>query len=163
MYSDRCRIVEATTRQHFLQGVKLFREYAASLNFDLGYQGFEKELLEVEKQYGPPDGALLLVEHHDHFIGCVAVRRLTDTIGEVKRMYLEPSARGKGLGAEMLKEIMQIAIRLGYEKLRLDTKATMHSAIKLYTAAGFNPIAAYTFHPSDDVLYFECDLNEGRS
>lgn len=123
----------------------LLREYAATLEVDLAYQGFEQEVAGLPGAYAPPSGELLLARDPDGAaLGCVALRAL-DPIGccEMKRLYVAPRARGRGLGRALMDAIITRAIRLGYREMRLDTLPTMTAAIAMYRASGFRAVAPY--------------------
>jgi len=148
----------AATPQQYEAARAIFRAYARSLDFDLQFQGFEKELEDIDQQYGPPEGALILAYHDSEVIGCVAVRKLSATESELKRMYVLPGFRGMKLGETLLLRALQAAKDLGYQKLRLDTLPDMTSAIKLYEAHGFKRIAPYRFNPMQGAIYMEAEL-----
>jgi hypothetical protein len=66
----------------------LFEEYAGSLNFDLGYQDFEKELQTIDLQYRAPSGALLLYfTDNENAVGCAGIRKLAEVTAEVSGMF----------------------------------------------------------------------------
>jgi len=123
----------------------LFRAYAASLPIDLAYQGFATELAGLPGAYAAPSGALLLArDRAGAAIGCAALRPLADHgCCEMKRLFVDPAARGLGLGRALMEAIVGEAARLGYREVRLDTLPTMTAAIAMYRAAGFEPIAPY--------------------
>jgi ribosomal protein S18 acetylase RimI-like enzyme len=122
----------------------LFQAYATSLPVDLGYQDFGTELATLPGKYGPPAGALLLArDRNGGAIGCVGLRPLADGCCEMKRLYVDPVARGSGLGQALLEAVLAEAVRLGYRAIRLDTLPTMVAAIAMYRRAGFEPIAPY--------------------
>lgn len=122
----------------------LFRAYAASLPVDLGYQDFEAELAGLPGKYASPAGALLLARAPDGApLGCVGLRPLGDGVCEMKRLYLDPAARGSGLGRALAAAIADAARALGYRELCLDTLPGMTAALGLYRAMGFTEIAAY--------------------
>ena len=122
----------------------LFRAYAASLPIDLGYQDFETELATLPGKYSPPGGALLIARHRaGQPLGCVGLRPLADGVSEMKRLYVDPIARGSGLGQALMAAILAEAVRLGYREICLDTLPTMAAAIAMYRRAGFAPVAPY--------------------
>lgn len=150
--------IRATTIAEYNAAGDLFREYAASLDFDLCFQDFDRELREIQTQYQSPSGGLILVQSSRLFVGCAGVRLFQDGIAELKRMYVRPAHRGQGLGRKLLQEALDLARELNYERIRLDTITTMTEAKHLYVAAGFYPIDEYRFNPVGAVLYFEKKL-----
>ena len=110
----------------------LLLEYAGSLSFDLCFQDFERELAGLPGDYAPPDGALLLARVDGAPAGCVALRRLGGTAGELKRLYVRPGHRGLGLGRALAESAITTARELGYGQLRLDTTPEMAAAHELY-------------------------------
>jgi GNAT superfamily N-acetyltransferase len=135
---------------------ELFLEYAASLDVDLAFQGFEAELAQLPGKYAPPGGELLLARGEDGApVGCVGLRPL-DIPGacEVKRLYVRAAARGTGLGRLLAVSIVDLAASCGYREIMLDTLPSMSSAIALYKALGFRPIPAYWNNIVPGILYF---------
>src|SRR5690606_23835239 len=94
---------------------ELFLEYAASLDFDLCFQGFDQELATLPGKYAPPAGALLLGMVENAPIGCLAMRRHDDTICELKRLWVRPPFRGQGYGRRLVEKILQTAASAGYQ------------------------------------------------
>ena len=91
------------TGQDMLEEVKeLFLEYAQSLTIDLSFQNFEEELKSLPGKYGPPDGLLVLALVDDKAVGCVALRKISETICEMKRLYVRKKFRGLGIGKGLL-------------------------------------------------------------
>lgn len=123
----------------------LFRAYAAALPVDLAYQDFAAELAALPGKYAPPGGELLLArDASGAALGCVALRPLGDDgVCEMKRLYLDPSARGTGLGRALAQAVADVARGLGYRELRLDTLPSMSTALRLYRDMGFAEIDAY--------------------
>jgi GNAT superfamily N-acetyltransferase len=137
---------------------RLIREYAASLPFGLGFQGFEAELANLGTIYAPPAGELLLARRDGAVVGVVGVRPLAEDVCEMKRMYVVPAMRGRGLGLTLGFAIAQAARRLGYRRMRLDTVDTMQAAIKNYRALGCVEIPPYYDNPVPGARYFELVL-----
>jgi ribosomal protein S18 acetylase RimI-like enzyme len=121
----------------------LFVEYAKSLNFDLCFQGFDRELSELPGAYAPPKGRILLAESEGRVLGVIALRPLDARVCEMKRLYVRPEARGQRLGERLARAIIADAATLGYTTMRLDTHETMIAAIDLYRALGFREIGEY--------------------
>jgi GNAT superfamily N-acetyltransferase len=133
----------------------LFRAYAASLPIDLTYQDFEAELSALPGKYAPPSGALLLARVAGGGpLGCVALRPLGQNgICEMKRLYIEPAARGLGLGKALVEAILNEAGRVGYTEMRLDTLPSMRLALALYGSFGFKPTEPYYDTPVPDTVF----------
>ena len=108
---------------------------------------------DVVDDYRAPGGVFLLVRNGDTVVGCGAVRRLEAGVGELKRMWIDPGARGRGLGRRLLDALEDAARALGYGQLRLDTHAVLVEAIGLYEAQGYRRIARYHDHPDPTHFY----------
>src|SRR5579859_7652281 len=91
-------VAQAESPAQIAQTRELFLEYAQSLGFSLCFQNFDQELVGLPGDYAPPQGRLLLAEYEGELAGCVALHQLEDGICEMKRLYLRPQFRGKGLG-----------------------------------------------------------------
>lgn len=153
------RIATATTDEHIDAARRLFSEYAASLGIDLGFQGFESELANLPGDYAPPHGALLLALQGEDAVGCAALRPLdTPGIAEMKRLYVTPGGRGRGIGPRLTGAIIEAARVAGYERIRLDTLPTMGSAQRMYERFGFRDIEAYRYNPVDATRFLELEL-----
>lgn len=149
----------AATEKQFSEGVKLFVEYAASLDIDLAFQGFADELASIHLQYNIPFGALVIAYYNGNAIGCAGVRRIDNETAELKRMFVQPKFRGYQAGKRLLALAIDLAKELGYQKLRLDTVPSMLPAIKLYHAHGFVEIPPYRFNPFPGAIYMEKTLS----
>jgi len=139
---------------------QLFLEYAQSLPIDLCFQGFERELNELPGSYAPPDGRLLIASVNVVAAGCVALRKITPRICEMKRLYVRREFRGKGLGRLLAEAAIEAARESGYELLRLDTLPSMDEAISLYKSLGFQPIEPYYPDPTGSAVFMELALKK---
>ncbi|HWA39209.1 MAG TPA: GNAT family N-acetyltransferase [Burkholderiales bacterium] len=137
------------------EGRRLVREYAASLAVDLCFQNFDEEMARFETHYGPPDGCFLV---HEGSLGCVGLRKFADGVGEMKRLYVVPEARGRGIGEALARRVIEEARARGYRKLVLDTLPDMKAAQALYRSLGFREIPSYRHNPVAGTLYFELTL-----
>ncbi len=148
----------ASTDEDVARARALVEEYAASLGFDLDFQGFEAELAAFPGEYGPPTGAILLAERDGAAVGCVCLRRFSEDVCEMKRLYVAPSARGSEAGRALAEALFDEGRRLGYCRMRLDTVVAMSAANALYRSLGFREIDPYRVNPLDGATFFERDL-----
>lgn len=146
--------------EDFLKAKNLFIEYANSLDFDLHFQNFNKELEEINIQYNKPDGGLILIidTQSGEEVGCAGIRRSEEKIAELKRMFIRKEHRTKGLGKKLLQKAIELSKEFGYEKIRLDTLDTMKAAIALYEKFGFKQTGAYRHNPHDNVRFYELKI-----
>ena len=151
-------IIHAFKKEHYEQAVNLFKQYAESLGFDLDFQNFDDELVNLETMYSPPTGCLLLAEYYDQIVGCVGLRRFDEGVCEMKRMYVLSEFRSKKIGRKLAVAIIAEARKCGYQKMLLDTIAFMKEATALYQSLGFQPIDAYRYNPIDGATYYELNL-----
>ena len=153
------KLTQAESPAQIAQARELFLEYAHSLGFSLCFQNFDQELAELPGDYAPPEGRLLLVESEAQLAGCVALHKLDSRICEMKRLYLRPQFRGKGLGRVLAERIVAEARQIGYRRMRLDTvEPVMKDAVAMYRKLGFKEIAPYCSNPITGALYMELDL-----
>jgi len=152
------RLVRPGTQDDWRRARLLLEEYAASLDVDLCFQDFARELDHLPEQYGPPAGAFLIAEEDGAYLGCVGLRRFADGVAEMKRLYAAPAARGKGTGRLLAVGVIDAARELGYRRLRLDTLPSMKEARALYASLGFRETEAYRPNPVHGATFFELDL-----
>jgi GNAT superfamily N-acetyltransferase len=130
---------------------------------------------EIRARYGgkeepgtPPsasDVSVVLVARDEDgtAVGCGALRDLGDGVAEVKRMYVVPTARGRGVSKVVLAGLENAARERGWTTLRLETGTQQPEAVRLYTSAGYRPIAAfggYVGAPhTEDSLFYERSLD----
>jgi GNAT superfamily N-acetyltransferase len=152
-------VFQAESVSRIAQARELFLEYAKSLGFSLCFQNFDQELAGLPGDYSPPDGRLLLAEHESKLAGCVALHKINAHVCEMKRLYLCPQFRGKGLGRALAERIIAEARQIGYQSMRLDTvEPVMKDAVVMYRRLGFREIPAYRANPMPGTLYMELQL-----
>jgi putative acetyltransferase len=150
---------QAESPAQIAQARDLFLEYAQSLGFSLCFQNFDQELAGLPGDYAPPQGRLLLAEYEGELAGCVALHELEAGICEMKRLYLRPRFRGKGLGRALADRIIAEARAIGYQRMRLDTvEPVMTDAVAMYRKLGFKEVAPYRANPIAGAMYMELEL-----
>lgn len=137
----------------------LFTEYAHAIQVDLCFQGFDRELAGLPGGYAPPEGRLFLAFEDQQPAGCVGLRKLGDGICEMKRLYVRPAFRCRGLGRELATTVIAAARAVGYKCMRLDTLGSMTEAIRLYESLGFQRVAPYYDNPSGCAIFMELRLD----
>lgn len=124
-------------------------------------RAFEQELSDLPGKYAPPDGSLLLARVAGAGVGCVAARRLDDQTCEMKRMFVEPRARGRGVARALSESLIEGAREAGYATMFLDTSVRQAEARSLYASLGFEEVASY-YEVPDDVrdwlVFYRLDL-----
>lgn len=121
-------------------------------------QGFERELTHLQEKYGAPHGRLYLVRVDGDPAGCVAMKRLDENRCELKRLYIRPSFRGRGLARRLLEQLLADARAEGYEAMLLDTFPFLSRAVCLYRTLGFYEIPSYNNTPLENLIYMQKDL-----
>jgi putative acetyltransferase len=146
---------------------RLFEEYAAWLDEDLCFQGFADELATLPGKYAPPRGRLLLAGPSGDAFGCVALRPLDEgadgAVGEVKRLYVAPRARGQGWGRKLAQAVIDEARVVAYAQLKLDTLERMTDARRLYESLGFVRCDPYYHNPLGAPVYMALDMRASRA
>jgi GNAT superfamily N-acetyltransferase len=154
------RITPVLTEKSVSQARNLFREYASMPGVAPCIEDFEKEVAGLPGSYAPPGGRLLLAIQENpgsmgEAIGCAALRKFETATCEMKRLYVRPALRGKGAGRELVSALIAEARSIGYQRMLLDTLATMKEAHKLYRTLGFREIPSYQKNPLASALFFE--------
>jgi GNAT superfamily N-acetyltransferase len=152
------RLLQAATPHQWDEARRLVREYAASLNVDLSFQNFDDELQHFTTEYAAPRGAFILAEAEGQHFACIGLRQFSADSGEIKRLYVAPAARGRGLGRVLVERIIAVAREVGYRSVLLDTLPFMKEAQALYLSLGFQPTTAYRFNPIEGSAFLRLDL-----
>lgn len=147
-----------TDGENLLWTRELFIEYQKYLGIDFCFQNFDKELETLPGKYAPPSGRLLLAWCDSKVAGCAALRKISDRVCEMKRMYVRPEFRRKGIGRKLALALIEEALKIGYKKMKLDTLPLMKEAIPLYQTLGFKETDAYRYNPVEGAMYMELDL-----
>lgn len=110
-----------------------------------------------QQMYIENGGTFLVLMEDERIIGTAALRRLEETICEIKRLWLLPEYQGQGLGYRMMMELLAVARQMGYRKVRLETSPAYQArAFAFYKRLGFNQIPRFGDDPDDVAL--EMDL-----
>jgi putative acetyltransferase len=147
--------IHARSQDDFNTAAELFREYARDINIDLSFQNFEDEISGLSAMYAEPNGGIILCKQDVRYVGCIAIRRIDEEACELKRMYVRPSFRNKGVGKCLLEQALMLATKLKYKRVRLDTLNYMEPAIRLYEEFEFKRIQPYYFNPNGTAIFFE--------
>jgi len=99
--------------------------------------------LEDRVKFYPPDGRFYVIRHSNTYIGVGCLKRLTPTVAEVQRMYVQPHARGIGAGRRLIGRLLTDARAIGYEAVRLESLKLLSVAHALYRSIGFVEITPY--------------------
>jgi GNAT superfamily N-acetyltransferase len=146
-------IVEVESESQLEQTRLLFRDYFTFLaqdhGLDISYQGIENELAALPGEYAPPNGRLILALESGEPAGCAALRALNSGDCELKRMYVLPRFRGRGVGRALAGWLIGEARSAGYRRILLDTASVLHSAISLYESLGFTRTPPYYDVPAE--------------
>ena len=140
----------------------LMQEYVDWLPFDVSdFQDVEREMSELSLEYGPPDGFAVLAALGDELAGVAGVRRFTPGVAELKRMWVRPTARGRGVGRWLADRAISEARSRGYRSVRLDTVTdVMAEANSLYESLGFEDITPYRENPLPSARFMELGLED---
>lgn len=155
-------IVLARSPRHLQHARALFEAYAASLSIDLGFQGLAAELDALHQMYAAPRGGIFLAyDEASSPVGCAAFRpcpSVGPTVAEMKRLFVQPAARGHRLGCRLAERTVRAASAAGYQRMVLDTLRSMTAARAVYAQLGFEEVAAYYDNPVPDVVYMAAQL-----
>jgi ribosomal protein S18 acetylase RimI-like enzyme len=139
----------------------MMRRYQTWIGLDLCFQNFDAELAALPGAYVLPQGNLWIARDAADGtpLGIIAVKPLDDSACEMKRLWVEDAAKGRGVGRMLAQTAIEFARDAGYAEMRLDTLRTrMPAAVALYQSLGFRETAAYVHNPEPDVLYMSITL-----
>ena len=151
-------ITIAETDDDLAQVRALFSEYASSIGVDLSFQDFDREFENLPGEYAPPSGCILLARMGSEPVGCVALRRISEEICEMKRLYVNSSFRRKSIGRKLSESVIAEARSRGYRIMKLDTLPSMRDALRLYESLGFAKTTPYRYNPIKGTVFMQLDL-----
>jgi GNAT superfamily N-acetyltransferase len=150
------KMYEIKSAYNELDNIKiLFKEYLDMLDENLDFQNYQYEINNLLSIYGEPNGRLYVIYHEGSLAGCVALKKISDDIGELKRLFIRNKYRNLGLGNALIQKIITDAGIIGYKKIYLDTLKRLNSAFNLYKKSGFEEIEAYYENPLENVIYMQ--------
>ncbi|MGB6501377.1 MAG: GNAT family N-acetyltransferase [Thermoplasmata archaeon] len=156
---DWARDVETVRRlfQNYREWIAAHRDTnpAAESTVNAGLGQIDRQIAGLPGAYGPPHGDVLLAFAGDAVVACGSLGEIEPKVGEIKRIFVRADHRGPGFGPRMTGALLDRAEILGYERVRVDTLASMTAAIEFYQEMGFRPISAYWPHPAPGALFFE--------
>ncbi len=154
-------IVQAKTPEQLNQVRYLLRTYGQLRNRhnQVGLPDAPIELDFLPGQYAQPEGCLLLALYDNQPAGCVALRKRQDATCEMRRLFVKERFRGMRVAKALVNELLQFALRTGYQIMRLDTDPWMKPAQALYRSIGFVEVEAYRYNPIKGIRFYELDLS----
>jgi putative acetyltransferase len=118
-------------------------------------KGELSDIDDYESHYTKQRGLFLVITDMDEVIGTGAIRRIDNSICELKRLWLLEKYQGKGIGYRILQELIKFAQANGYEKIRLETDNEQERAIRFYQSVGFQRIEKFNNRNSDNYMEME--------
>ncbi|MCU1362107.1 MAG: MarR family transcriptional regulator [Ilumatobacteraceae bacterium] len=110
--------------------------------------GFDAaEALVAASALNPPSGLLVVAKLGDDVVGCGAIQWIDDVTGEIKRMWVDSTRRGIGLGKGLLGHLEQQVWSSGRSRVVLDTNESLAEAIAMYRGLGYDAIERYNDNP----------------
>lgn len=135
------------------QGLLSFLNSALSeMGYDFLPDGKDADIRDINYVYIKNRGSFHVVDYHGEIRGCVGVKRLSDEIAELKRLYIARECRGLGCGRVLCINAIEDARNFGYKFLRLDTTMKSQAALALFRKLGFYEIARYNSDPFAEVF-----------
>ena len=121
-----------------------FEQYYAELDdrFEAGFEVAAALPLRLD-ELTPPRGLVLVARLEGAPIGCGAVKLSDPDVAEIKRMWVSPSARGRGLGGRLLAELEARAVSAGKSRARLETNRSLTEAVAMYRRRGYREVAPF--------------------
>jgi ribosomal protein S18 acetylase RimI-like enzyme len=158
---EHFQLVRDLTRKYIAWDVSRTAELGLDPNVLMEFQyaqGGER----LPGDFSPPEGCLLLATFDGNAAGCGAFHKLAPSVCEMKRVYVRPEFRGRGIGRDLATHLVSTARKAGYASMRLETVTFMDTAIALYESLGFHRIDPYYEIPTSFLpitVFMELDLH----
>lgn len=152
------RIEKAIFPRDLKAVLDIYREYVESTTVDLGFQENEKEFVCLAEKYSSNESQIYLAYMVDQVVGCAAFRKVNDDMCEMKRVYVRPVARGKKVGAKLVRRIIEESRSMGFKTICLDVLPEFQTALKLYKSYGFTAHEPITHNPVPGTEFLGLDL-----
>jgi ribosomal protein S18 acetylase RimI-like enzyme len=112
-------------------------------------EGFDRETDSATALYGyrPPGGEFIVAQISGEVVGCGALRLFAPGVGEIKRMWVAPQVRGRGVARKLLGALERAAAERHLHTVRLDTHASLAEALQLYRTSGYREIPRFNDNP----------------
>lgn len=157
MSAPAIAIVEVTTPAHIEQFRALLMQYAAEREGSFS-ERMMQDLRDLPGRYAAPDGGLFIALCDGMPVATAAWMKFSDELIEMKRVYVQPAQRGKGIGRKLSQHIIDEAARRGFAQVGISTWATATPAIMLYQSLGFKEIAPFRTSPIPGLVYMGLDM-----
>lgn len=150
-YPEEVGILFSEYTKMLIAGDSSFQKY-------LDIQHYDDEIKHLEIKYGLPYGRLYLAYCGGQLAGCIGLRKIDGKNCEMKRLYVRPRFRGKQIGNQLVRKIIEDAKEIGYSHMLLDTLPFLESAVHMYQKYGFYEIESYNDSPMSTSIYMRLDL-----
>jgi len=137
----------------------IYHEYVDSISASLDFQNNQSEFSNLAEHYSHSGAGIYLAWIDDNVVGCAAYRKVDDLSCEMKRVYVRPSVRARGVGVKLVVNVLTEARKAAYEKIYLDVLPEFYLALKLYKALGFTADKAISFNPVPGTKFLSLKLN----
>ena len=151
-------VVRAVFPDDFGDVLDLYHEYVNSTSVDLSFQGNDLEFDHLPDKYSSEESKIFLLKKDTKPVGCAAFRKVDESVCEMKRVYVQPSARGHNLGKLLVDRVLQEAVISGYSKICLDVLPEFKTALNLYRSYGFVEHPPVTNNPVPGTRFLGLDL-----
>ena len=155
-YDDR-----ENTKQLFSEFLALLLDQDENFRKYMALQNYDDELNSLREKYGPPMGRFYIAYWDGQAAGCIAFTQSSETECEMKRLYVKPAFRGRGIGKKLVEQILRDAREIGYQAMVLETIPAFKEAIRIYQDLGFFKIPKFRDGPLSYTIFMKLNLQQG--